>query len=40
MPLDAKSPKVVAEKGKHLSAVGSGDKTQITLVACISAAGY
>ena len=38
MPLDAKSPKVVAEMGKHLSAVGSGNKTQITLVACISAA--
>ena len=39
MPLDAKSPKVVATKGSSVSAVGSGDKTQITVVACISAAG-
>ena len=40
MPLDAKSPKVFAPKGRSVSAIGSEDKTQITLVACISAAGY
>ena len=40
MPLDTKSPKVVARKGDSVSAVGSGDKTQITVAACISAAGF
>jgi hypothetical protein len=40
MPLDTKSPKVVAARGVKVSSVGSGDKTQITVVACISAAGY
>ena len=40
VPLDAKPPKVVAPKGVTVSAIGSGDKTQITVVACVSAAGY
>ena len=40
MPLDAKAPKVVAQKGGSVSVLGSGDKTQITVVACISAAGF
>jgi hypothetical protein len=40
MPLDAKPPKVVAGKGGTVSAIGCGDKTQITVVACVSAAGY
>ena len=40
MPPDTKSPKVVARKGDSVSAVGSGDKTQITVVASISVAGF
>ena len=40
MPLDAKPPKLVAVRGAAVSAIGSGDKTQITVVACVSAAGY
>ena len=40
MPLDPKFPKAVAAKGQAVSAIGSGDKTQITVVACVSAAGY
>ena len=40
MPLDAKSLKVVSRKGVAVSAVGSGYKTQIIVVACVSAAGY
>ena len=40
MPLDAKPPKLVAVRGAAVSAIGSGDKTQITVVACVRAAGY
>ena len=40
MPLDAEPPKLVAVRGGAVSAIGSGDKTQITVVACVSAAGY
>lgn len=40
MPLSPKHPKVVAQKGSSVSGTGSGDKTQITVVACISAAGF
>ena len=40
MPLDPKSPKLVFEKGCHASCVTSGDKAQITIVACVSAAGF
>ena len=41
MPLDPSPPSVIARRGqKHPSAVGSGDKTQITVLSCCSAAGY
>ena len=41
MPLDHTPPLVVARRGqKHPSAVGSGDKSQVTVLACCSAAGY
>ena len=41
MPLDPSPPLVVARCGqKHPSAVGSGDKSQITVLSCCSAAGY
>ena len=41
MPLDPPAPRVVARKGqKHPTAIGSGDKSQITVLACCSAAGY
>ena len=41
MPLDHSPPRVVARCGqKHPSAVGSGDKSQITVLSCCSAAGY
>ena len=41
MPLDPKSPKLVFEKGYHgASCVTTGDKAQITIVACVSAAGF
>lgn len=40
MPLDAKPPKLIAVRGVPASAISSGDKTQITVVACVSAAGY
>ena len=41
MPLDPSPPLVVAQRGqKHPSAVGSGDKSQITVLSCCSAAGY
>jgi len=41
MPLDPSPPLVVAKRGqKNPSAVGSGDKTQITVLACCNAAGY
>ena len=41
MPLDHHPPKVVCKKGmKNPSCITSGKKTQITVVACVSAAGY
>ena len=41
IPLDPKSPKLVFEKGYHgASCVTTGDKAQITIVACVSAAGF
>ena len=41
MPLDPKSPKLIFEKGYHgASCVTTGDKAQITIVACVSAAGF
>jgi len=41
VPLDPSPPLIVAGKGqKHPSAIGSGDKSQITILACCNAAGY
>ena len=40
MPLDPKAPKVVVERGGTACTVGSGDKSQVTVVGCISAAGF
>ena len=40
MPLDPKSPRLVFEKGCHASCVTTGDKTQITILACVSATGF
>ena len=41
MSLDPSPPSVIARRGqKHPSAVGSGDKTQITVLSSCSAAGY
>ena len=39
MPLDPKSPKVVVERGSVAAAVGSGNKSQVTIVGCVNAAG-
>ena len=41
MPLDSKSPKGNCLKGtKNASSVTSGDKSQITVIACVNAAGW
>ncbi len=40
MPLDPKAPRLVFQKGSSVCALGSGDKSQITVVACASAAGF
>ena len=41
MPHDPSPPRVVAGRGtKNPSAPASGDKSQITVLACCSAAGY
>lgn len=41
MPLTPHPPRIVAQKGvKHSTAITSGDKTQITVLACCSAGGY
>ena len=41
MPLNPSPPLLVATRGlKNPSAVGSGDKSQITVLACCSASGY
>ena len=41
MPLDPKPPLVVAPVGtKHVSCMRTGDKSQITVIACCNAAGY
>ena len=40
-PLDHKTGKVVTRRGqKHTYTITSGNKTQITVMACVSAAGY
>ena len=40
MPIDPESPKLVFKKGCRASSVSTGEKTQITVVACASAAGF
>ena len=41
MPLNPAPPRLVAARGmQNPSAIGSGDKSQITVLACCSAAGY
>ena len=41
MLLDPRLPKIIAVKGiKHPTSITTGDKTQITTLACCSAAGY
>jgi len=40
MPLDPKPPKGVTIRGSAAWSVGSGDKAQVTIVGCISAAGF
>ena len=41
MPLNPSPPHIVATRGmKNPSAIGSGDKSQITVLACCSASGY
>ena len=40
MPLDPKAPKLVFQKGSNAFNVSSGTKSQITVVACASAAGF
>ena len=40
MPLDPKPPKLVVERGRSAYALGSGDKSQVTVVGCVSAAGF
>lgn len=40
LPLDAKSPKLVFERGeRNPAAIGSGNKAQITVIGCVSAGG-
>ena len=40
-PLDHKPAKVISQRGlKDLGVATSGDKTQLTILACVSAAGY
>ena len=40
MPLDPKPPKVVVGRGSNACSLGSGDKSQVTIVGCVSAAGF
>jgi len=40
MPLNPKAPKIVSERGNIAVAVSSGDKSQVTIVGCVSAAGF
>lgn len=41
VPLDSKPPKVVVPKGSHdAHSLGSGDKSQVTAVSCVSAVGF
>ena len=38
MPLDPKAPKIVTHRGGSVVAMGSGNKAQVTIVGCVSAA--
>lgn len=40
MPLDPKAPKLVFERGSYASSLGTGNKSQVTVVACSCAAGF
>ena len=40
LPHDPKSPRIVAERGSGAVTIGSGNKSQVTVVACVSAAGF
>ena len=41
MPLDHRPPKVITQKGQKKVCSGtSGNKSQITVIACVSAAGH
>ena len=40
MPLSPRPPKVAARIGQHPYAITTGDKSQITVLACASASGY
>ena len=40
MPLDPKAPKVVFRQGNSAGALGSGNKAQVTVGACVSATGF
>ena len=39
MPLDPKPPKVVVERGRAACTMGSGNKSQVTIVGCVNAVG-
>ena len=40
MPLNPKSPRIVVERGSDAIVLDSGNKAQVTIVACVSAAGF
>ena len=40
VPLDPAAPKIVCRKGSSVCAIGSGNKSQFTVVGCVSASGF
>ena len=40
MPLDPNAPKIVVEHGSSAITIGSGNKSQVTIVGCCSVAGF
>ena len=40
MPLDLKAPRLIFQKGSSACTLGSGNKSQINIVACASAVGF
>ena len=38
IPLDPKAPMIVAQKGTNVYTIGSSNKSQVAIVACVSAA--